>query len=286
MSDSNSIYIRVPGGYGDALMGTAVVAAVRRQYPRLRIFVVTKRLDIFENNPHIAACYSARTLLKHNMSIYDRCSTLEYSHYSDLRETKCKINYIDFFYDCLPIEIKDRTYKPEIYLTPKERNFRSKQIHKIKRPMVAVSGYGGATTRIPNKFYPIEKWPAIVSGLIASGVSVIQLGRKREGPLFAGAIDFREIGYRKSAAVLQHCDALITHPSGFMHLATALGVPSITLFGGVEDPVVGGYSENPNMTVDLPCAPCWLPKPCDNPTCKDILSPEKIVEKTLEVIAR
>ena len=81
-SDIRSLYIRVPGGYGDNLMATAVVAAVKREYPDMRIFVATKRLDIFENNPHIAGLYNTRTLLKKNMSIYNRCCVLEYVPYA------------------------------------------------------------------------------------------------------------------------------------------------------------------------------------------------------------
>lgn len=283
MGIASSIYLRVPAGFGDSLMATAVIAAIKREYPRLRIFVVTRKTDIFINNPKITACYHTKTMQKFNPSIYERCSVLEYVPYKQLRETKCKKNYIDFFYDCLPIPIRERTYQPEIYLTDQEKNFRFDKMQKLKRPLVAISPYGGATTRIPNKFYPVEKWPAVVRGLVDAGVTVIQFGVKKEGPVLEGALDFRNLGYRKTAGIIQHCDSLITHPSGFMHLATALGVPSITLFGGTEDPIVGGYTVNPSMTVDLDCAPCWLPKQCDNPKCKELLSPEKIVAKTLEI---
>jgi ADP-heptose:LPS heptosyltransferase len=284
LSKRGSLYIRVPGGYGDNLMATAVVAAVKREYPDMRIFVATKRPDIFENNPHIAGLYNTRTLLKKNMSIYNRCCILEYVPYAKIRESNEKKHWIDFFYDCLPISIKHRTYQPEIYLTRRERNYRSRQLERLQRPIAVISPYGGATTKIPNKLYPVEKWPAIVAGLSKAGFSVIQVGEKKEGPVLRGAIDFRDIGYRKSAAVLLHSDVLITHTSGFMHLATALNVPCLTLFGGVEDPNISGYKQNPNLTVALECAPCWLPKPCDNPRCKELLSPEKIVAATIEFV--
>lgn len=284
MPKTGSIYIRVPAGYGDNLMATAVVAAIARDYPDIRIFIATKRPDIFENNPHISALYHTRKLLKHNMSIYNRCSVLKYPQYAQLKQVNSKKHLIDYFYDCIPLPIKDRIYQPEIYLTWKERNYRSGKLIKLQRPLVAISPYGGATSKISNKFYPAEKWPAVVKGLKNIGFNIIQLGRKKEGPVFPGAIDFREVGYRKSAAVLLYCDLLITHTSGFMHLATALKVPCMTLFGGVEDPFVSGYGHNPDLTVDLECAPCWLPKPCDDPKCKQMLSPEKIVSSAVEFV--
>ena len=150
--------------------------------------------------------------------------------------------------------------------------------------MVAISPYGGKNSKIPNKFYPADKWLPIVRGLQGNGLTILQLGRKKHGPLLPSCLDWREIGYRKTAAVLLHCDVLITHPSGFMHLATALSVPCMTLFGGVEDPAVGGYRHNPNLTVELECAPCWLEEPCDNPRCREILSPEKIVTEAVKLI--
>jgi ADP-heptose:LPS heptosyltransferase len=281
---SGSLYIRIPAGYGDNLMGTAVVEAIAKEYPQLRIFICTKREDVFENNPHISALYDTRYIMKHNMSIYNRCCILEYPQYAQLKEATTIKHYTDYFYDCIPLPIRTRIYKPCIYLSWKEKNYNHRKLQTLTRPLVTISPYGGATTKIPNKFYPIDKWPAVVQGLLKQGLTVIQLGSKKEGPAFPGVVDFRNIGYRKSAAVLMHSDLLITHPSGFMHLATALDVPCMTLFSGTEDPLVGGYPSNPNLTVDLDCAPCWLPKPCNNPKCKEILSPEKVVFSAVKFV--
>ena len=126
----------------------------------------------------------------------------------------------------------------------------------------------------------------VTNGLIEAGTSVIQMGKKKEGLLLQGALDWRNIGYRKSGVILLHCDVLITHPSGFMHLATALGIPCLTLVGGVEDVLVGCYRNNPNLTVELDCVPCWRSEPCEKPICKDILSPEKIIEETMKVVKK
>ena len=282
--EAKSLYIRIPAGYGDNLMATAVIAAIQRQHPTFRIFVSTKRLDIFQNNPHICALYNTRTLQKRNPSLYDRCSVLHYPPYATIGQRREKKHLIDYFYDCLPFPVEQRTYQMELFLTQQERSYRHRRLEKIKRPMVAISPYGGTTTKIQNKFYPIEKWPLIVQGLTKAGITVIQLGRKKEGPVMPPAIDFRNIGYRKSAAVLLHCDAMITHPSGFMHLATALSVPCVGLYGGVEDPAISGYSQNLNLTVSLDCAPCWLPKACEEAKCKELLPPEKVVDAVVKLI--
>ena len=59
-----SIFIRVPGGYGDNLMATSVIAAIAQEHPDWKIFVATRHQDIFDNNPHVAACYHATKLKK------------------------------------------------------------------------------------------------------------------------------------------------------------------------------------------------------------------------------
>jgi len=284
LDNTGAIYIRVPGGYGDNLMATAVVEGLKRQYPDLQIFILTKRMDIFKNNPHVSMCYNTRAVLKKNSSLLEKAVTISYPPYGTLRALSVKRHYIDYMYDDLPLEVAKRCYRPQIYLTEREINYRRRHFEKSARPLVAISPYGGFTSRIQNKFYPVEKWRRIVDGLVKTGFNIVQLGRKKEGPVISGAADWRNIGYRRSAAVLLHCDALVTHPGGFMHLATALSVPCVMLFAGAEDPKVSGYCDNLNLTAGLECSPCWLEKPCESRRCVEVVSPEVVVERTIELV--
>ena len=155
---------------------------------------------------------------------------------------------------------------------------------KWTRLLVGVCPFGNLKTKIPNKIYPLEQWKKTALLLKQAGVNIIQIGSKEEGPLLPGALDSRDIGYRHTAVVMTHCDAVITHIGGMMHLATAVHVPGIGLFAGVEDPCVSGHEENVNLFIKLECTPCWLEKPCDDPKCKTMLSPEKIANETLNLI--
>ena len=139
MSSPTAIYIRVPGGYGDNLMATAVVEGLKARHPDLRIFILTKRMDIFENNPHVAMCYNTRTILKKNPSLFERAVTIGYPSYEQLRQRGAGRHYIDCMYDNLPLEVEKRCYRPNIYLTPRERSYRHRYFEKIGRPLVAIS---------------------------------------------------------------------------------------------------------------------------------------------------
>lgn len=280
-----AVYVSIGHGFGDNLMATAVIDGIKKEFPDMRIFVLTKRRwEIFENNPNVTACFDARVIMEKNPSLYQRAIPFSEYTYADFRNAKEVKHMIDRMYDLTGIKVQNRIYKPEIYLTQKELNFRKWRIQKLKRPLVAVAPSGKITTKIPNKFYAIEKWQQLAALLKKANITVIQVGDKREGPLLEGAKNWRNLGYRKTASVLRHCDAAITHDGGIMHLATAVNTPCIILFGGAENPRVFGYPCNINITTDLPCSPCWLEKPCDKPICKDMLTPELIMQKLSELL--
>lgn len=282
---TNPLFLRIGHGFGDNIMATAVIEGIRRQYANLRIFILTRRREIFVNNPNIVACYHPRRVRKKNPALYEKAICLsKYRMYEDLRVEKDSKHYIDEMYDKLPFSVRSRHYLSKVYLTDLERHYKWRKLQRMSRPLLAISPFGSLRSRIPNKIYPYEQWKEVTRQLIKAGVNIIQVGEKSEGPLLPGARDWRNIGYRRTGSVLLACDTVITHVGGIMHLATALSIPCITLFAGVEDPSVSGYKENLNLFIPLECSPCWLPKPCEDPKCKTLLSPEKIVQETLNLI--
>jgi len=65
------------------------------------------------------------------------------------------------------------------------------------------------------------------------------------------------------AAVLQRCDLLLSADSGPMHLATAVGTPTLALFGSTDPVVTGPFDARSEAIYKaLPCAPCG-----NHPTC-------------------
>jgi heptosyltransferase II len=61
-------------------------------------------------------------------------------------------------------------------------------------------------------------------------------------------------------AIIKNCDLLITNDGGPMHMAAALGVKSVSVFGPVSEIVYGPYPPGPKHLVlksDLACRPCY-----------------------------
>lgn len=280
-----AVYLSIGHGFGDNLMASAVIAGIKNEYPDMRIFVLTKRrLEIFEHNPDVTACYNARTVMEKNPTLYKRAIALTEYTFADFRNDPSPRHMIDRMYDLIGIKVKNRIYKPRIYLTQKELDYKKWRIERLPRPLIAIAPSGKITTKIPNKFYPIEKWDQLALLLKKANMTVLQVGDKREGPLLEGARNWRNLGFRLTASVLRHCDAVISHEGGIIHLATAVNTPALVLIGGAEDPRVFAYPWNINITTELPCSPCWLEKPCDKPICKDMLSPELIMQKLNELL--
>ena len=77
------------------------------------------------------------------------------------------------------------------------------------------------------------------------------------------------------------CDLLITNDTGPMHVAAALGIPLVALFGPTEPRRTGPYNQLQNvLRIDLPCSPC-LKSYCTwkNPNeCLTALTPAGVIE--------
>jgi ADP-heptose:LPS heptosyltransferase len=279
---AKSIFIRAPGAIGDALMLTAVIEGIKMEYPDLRIFILAKYTEIFANNPHVTSCYDRLRVYKINRSLYD--ISLYVRHCRAYEEHPSNRHLIDDLYDKIPLSISSRCYRPKIYLTYMEKEYKRRKIERLGRPLVAIAPFGKSNSKHPSKIYPVNQWRKVVNLLINKGLKLIQVGLKSEGPVLHGAQDWRNLEFRKTASVLSHCDAVITHVGGVMHLATACGVPCVTLYAGVEDPKVTGYIQNLNLCVNLDCAPCWRSEMCSGRECMGILTPQKIVSETMRLL--
>jgi lipopolysaccharide heptosyltransferase I len=80
---------------------------------------------------------------------------------------------------------------------------------------------------------------------------------------------------------LRLCKLMITNDTGPMHVAAALGVPVVALFGPTDPHSTGPYGQLENvMRMDLPCAPCFKSS-CSWKTpmeCLTAISPQAVFE--------
>lgn len=72
-----------------------------------------------------------------------------------------------------------------------------------------------------------------------------------------------------------------------MHLAKAVGVPSVIIYGGWISPHRSGYDNNINLFTSLPCSPCGFTNHCDyDRECMKQITPETVAKAVQEVLMR
>lgn len=89
---------------------------------------------------------------------------------------------------------------------------------------------------------------------------------------------------------LRISSVLVTNDSGPMHIAAALGIPVVSIFGPTDPNLTGPYGQIESaLHIDLPCAPCFKPQ-ChfERPLAclREILPPEVCVRVRLHLNQR
>jgi len=174
-----------------------------------------------------------------------------------------------------------------IYLTDPERNWAAKEINE-KPAAKDIVGL------IPTHRRSSRRWPAasfahLARLLVSQGravwlfwgpgeqdyVSAIQ----REAP---GSRMIPRTSLRQMAALLEQCKMVVTNDNGPMHLAVAVGTPTVTLYGPT-DPVAwnpGGPRHRVVQASGLTCLGCNLNACPFGHECMAWIAPEKIFEMT------
>lgn len=132
------------------------------------------------------------------------------------------------------------------------------------RPVVALAP--GAVG--PSKRWPAADYAALARRLLAEGFAVWVLGGPDEKVLakeIVGDTDARDLtghDLRDAILALAASAAAVSNDSGLLHVAAALGTPSIGIFGPTSPwhwAPLNPLAATIEMTSELPCRPCHKP---------------------------
>ncbi len=146
-----------------------------------------------------------------------------------------------------PIGVERSVTKPKLSITPEERDLGGRLLHDATIPGMGNSeSLHNATigvqpgARYPEKQLPLHTLAAIANALQEKGYQIAMLGGPDElddAARFQQAIGGTAIdlvgkcSIRQSLAVLTHLKLMIGSDTGLMHLAAAVGCPTVTVFG-------------------------------------------------------
>ena len=155
---------------------------------------------------------------------------------------------------------------PAFTLTTEEETFADRWLEQYGNPVLPVLIHPGAGAAV--KHWRAERFSALADVLAAEhGATVVVTGSEGERGLVeeivahghAGHLGLIGAGLGQLAAVLQRCALAIGVDSGIMHLAAALGVPTVRLYGPVDPARFGPWGSPERHRVvraELPCVPC------------------------------
>ena len=99
--------------------------------------------------------------------------------------------------------------------------------------------------------------------LLLRGPEEAALVRNIQGAMQSDAITYAPETIRELGAMLSRCDLVVCNDSGPMHLAAALGVPTVAIFGPTDH--VAWHPLSANAAIVRRDMPCW---PCSAHKCK------------------
>ena len=88
-----------------------------------------------------------------------------------------------------------------------------------------------------------------------------------------------QLSLSRSAALLARCAVVVGADSGVMHLAAAVGTPTICLFGPTDELRTAPFGATRILSANVECRPCYprLPHGCGSPVCMSGISVARVV---------
>lgn len=160
-----------------------------------------------------------------------------------------------------------------------------------RQPRIALIAPG---TRSHIKRWTSEGFAALADGLIDAGIHVVFSGEPDEEGIveeisglmrgrahsLVGMVTIRQLGL-----VMQRVQLAVTNDSGALHLASAVGTPTVAIFGPTDAAKYGPTAAaSHTIRRRLFCAPCEAPTCRFNHECMRFIHPDQVMEAALALV--
>jgi lipopolysaccharide heptosyltransferase II len=186
---------------------------------------------------------------------------------------------------------------PRVYLNDDEKKRGKKIVEDItgdssdRKMIVAIHPCG----TFQSKRWPVESFALLADMILESfnaEIVVVSGPGQEKIPRQINALSKFDLKIlplfqiRTLASVLNFCDAVVANDGGILHLAVALGKPTIGVFGPTEPDIWFPYEDKGPFTLateSLECAPCHKDY-CEGLECLRNLDPGKVFNKFLDAV--
>jgi heptosyltransferase-2 len=187
--------------------------------------------------------------------------------------------------------------RPELHLAPGDRAWAADYLEREGLGGARLLGLAPGAAFGPAKQWPARRFAAVARELADRFDAVLLFGSQGEAAAcgavaqglegltvrnLAGATDLGQ-----ALALVGQTGLFITNDSGLMHVAAALGRPTVAVFGSTN-PVTTGPLGPSTALVRSPveCSPCLKPEcPTGDLKCFTAISPEQVVRAARQLLA-
>lgn len=321
------LLVRSPNWLGDACMAFPAVRAMKAGRPdvKLTVFGPEKLRDLWEAQPEVdryigkdnkEGLLSVARRLKGCGVVFDTAVLLTNSTRSTLELWLGGIERLVGFPGSFRSRLlRQKIREPKVHGPPMHHTDRYLHIARcIGAPVSAASALPEPAATQPElrigicagaeygqaKRWPLERFAEVMKQVGAghAGIEWVFFGAPGEAAMGEqlsalvgeGVKHSNLVGKTRLAELivqLRTCRMLVTNDTGTMHLAAALGVPTVSIFGSTEPVLTGPLGDRHTVIRhQVPCSPCFKREcPFGHYECMTKITPERVSAAVLKRLA-
>ncbi|MBQ2871215.1 glycosyltransferase family 9 protein [bacterium] len=279
------------GAIGDVVHTMNTFRAIKKQYPDVSIHYMTTKTQacFLENDPDIEKVVvvdknefkfakSKPLVQRLKAENYDLVINLQPNFKTRfvcfmagikkqlLYKKTFKRHAVDNFFQTAKKYYKNIELAAEmsLYLSEEAKDFAQKELAALPRPLIIFNA-GGIISPRQGRTYPVDKWLELGNILEQKFKGTIILTGTQDDYKFLNPLEklpsvksfIGKTTLEQNAAIIGACDLMISGESGPLHIATALKVPSVGLYGSMPISRTGTYGNScVSIKSDMKCIPC------------------------------
>jgi ADP-heptose:LPS heptosyltransferase len=246
-----NIIFQVDGGLGKSIMATAVLKAIKNQYRKSNIIVITGYPDVFANNPNVnKVLFSGNTMSIHKHYILNKEAKVFISDPYATSDYITESNHlIKIWCDMYKVEYNGEM--PELFLSKAEKEY-FEPFYRLDKPIFAIQPNGGGANQSLKYSWTRDIPQPIIQEIInhfANEYYVLHIKREDQ-IIYKNTLQALD-SFRSIAVLLSMSQKRLLIDSSSLHIATALNLPSVVTWIGTN-PKVFGYDMHHNIVANEP----------------------------------
>lgn len=240
------IIFEIQGGMGKNIMATAVVDALKKQYPDWKIVIVTAWEAPWWHNPNIYRVYTFGYLQYfYDEFVFDNTKIMRIDPYATEDHIQQRKHLVKTWCDLYDIPYNGE--KPKLYLNPRELEITRDKLKPDGRPIMLLQTHGGAQGQYSKKSWARDMPTNVIEKLVnyfSKSYRILHI--RREDQLAINGVEPLVLPHRELYAAFTLSQKRVFIDSFSQHAAMALGLKS-NVFWIANKPEVFGYEENNNI---------------------------------------